>query len=224
MTTDPLDRPGLKTNADRCFDQLAHDTGKNPAVQWLDTVFTGRWALGTFRDAELVPGPKYTRPMIELIDQADDDDFDNAMIVTRSRLRRPRPVVAMTARTQSTDYYAVLGVSPDATTAQIKRAYRKLARQHHPDRNPGDPCAANRFQAITMAYEVLTDPDRRAVYDATRPVGPNTLLSSRRTMTRPSAASSRYWKTLWRIIRARHGELPPVVIIIASGTDRKQHV
>ena len=66
----------------RYFDQPARGTGKSPAVQWLETVFTGRWALGTFHDENLVPGPEYLRPMAELIDQADDDDFDNAMIVT----------------------------------------------------------------------------------------------------------------------------------------------
>jgi hypothetical protein len=129
----------------------------------------------------------------------------------------------MTTRAQSPDYYATLGISPDATITQIKRAYRKLARQHHPDRNPGDPCAANRFQAVTMAYEVLTDPARRAVYDATRPIGPNTL----HVPQDDDPAISGIVKALedtWRIIRARHGELPPVVIIIASGTDRKQHV
>jgi hypothetical protein len=64
------------------FDEFAQDNDKDPAVQWLETVFTGRWALSTFHDANLVPGPEYLRPVIELIDQADDDDFDNAMIVT----------------------------------------------------------------------------------------------------------------------------------------------
>ena len=49
----------------------------------------------------------------------------------------------MTTRTRPPDHYATLGVPPDATTAQIKKAYRKLARQHHPDTNPGDPSAAN---------------------------------------------------------------------------------
>ena len=67
----------------------------------------------------------------------------------------------MTTRTRPPDHYATLGVPPDATTAQIKKAYRKLARQHHPDTNPGDPGAATRFKTITEAYEVLTDPARR---------------------------------------------------------------
>ena len=59
------------------------------------------------------------------------------------------------------DYYTVLGVEPDATTAQIKKAYRKLARLHHPDTNPGDPQAAARFRDITQAYDILSDPKLR---------------------------------------------------------------
>ena len=75
----------------------------------------------------------------------------------------------MTTRTRFPDYYTILGVPADATLSQIKKAYRKLARQHHPDTNPGDHDAAERFKAITEAYEVLTDPARRKAYDATRP-------------------------------------------------------
>jgi molecular chaperone DnaJ len=65
----------------------------------------------------------------------------------------------------ATDYYAVLGVSREATADEIKRAYRKLARQHHPDANREDPNAAERFKEVTRAYEVLSDPDKRQRYD-----------------------------------------------------------
>jgi curved DNA-binding protein len=63
------------------------------------------------------------------------------------------------------DYYAVLGVPKTATQKEIKAAYRKLARQHHPDVNPGDKSAEDRFKQIGEAYEVLSDPDKRTKYD-----------------------------------------------------------
>ena len=60
----------------------------------------------------------------------------------------------MTASTA--DYYGILGLTPDATLADVKKAYRKLARQHHPDRNNADPRAIDRFRRITEAYEHLS--------------------------------------------------------------------
>ncbi|MDX1469712.1 MAG: DnaJ domain-containing protein, partial [Acidimicrobiia bacterium] len=65
----------------------------------------------------------------------------------------------------ATDYYKVLGVERDATTEQIKKAFRRIARETHPDANPDDPEAAARFRSAAEAYEVLSDPDRRARYD-----------------------------------------------------------
>lgn len=64
------------------------------------------------------------------------------------------------------DLYVVLGLSHDATEAEIKRAYRRLARRFHPDINPGDRMAAARFRQILEAYETLMDPQRRSRYDA----------------------------------------------------------
>jgi molecular chaperone DnaJ len=64
----------------------------------------------------------------------------------------------------ATDYYGTLGVNPDATPDDLKRAYRKLARQLHPDVNP-DPDAQQRFREVTLAYEVLSDPDKRRLVD-----------------------------------------------------------
>lgn len=63
------------------------------------------------------------------------------------------------------DYYQVLGVPRDATAADIKRAYRKLARRHHPDVNTGDAAAEQRFKAVNEAHEVLGDPTTRSRYD-----------------------------------------------------------
>jgi len=63
------------------------------------------------------------------------------------------------------DYYDTLGVRKDATAAQLKAAYRKLAMQHHPDRNPGDKQAEQRFKEVSEAYEVLKDEQKRAAYD-----------------------------------------------------------
>ena len=62
-------------------------------------------------------------------------------------------------------YYDVLGVSPQATEADIKRAYRALARRYHPDSNPDGPDAEARFKEVTIAYETLSDPERRRRYD-----------------------------------------------------------
>ncbi len=119
-----------------------------------------------------------------------------------------------------TDYYALLGIKQDATLRQVKSAYRKLAKTHHPDVNPGDVHAGARFRLITEAYEVLSDPRRRTEYDRTYTPPPDAGL----TLPAESPAASRLLAVLedcWTAIRRHHPEVPPVVVIIASGTDGK---
>jgi molecular chaperone DnaJ len=69
------------------------------------------------------------------------------------------------------DFYKILGVAKDASDAEIKKAYRKLARQYHPDTNSGDTAAEKKFKDISEAYSVLSDPDERQQYDAIRAMG-----------------------------------------------------
>ena len=63
------------------------------------------------------------------------------------------------------DYYDILGVVNSATEEDIKRSYRKLAMRHHPDKNPDDKDAEERFKEAAEAYEVLSDPEKRNIYD-----------------------------------------------------------
>src|SRR5919202_4307039 len=72
---------------------------------------------------------------------------------------------------QSKDYYAVLGVSPTAEQNEIKKQYRRLAKQYHPDANKNDPKAADRFKEISEAYNVVGDAEKRKQYDEMRRLG-----------------------------------------------------
>lgn len=76
------------------------------------------------------------------------------------------------------DFYAVLGVAKDVSDAELKKVYRKLARQYHPDSNPGDAAAEARFKEISEAYAVLSDPQERAEYDQIRAMGSGARFTS----------------------------------------------
>ncbi len=76
------------------------------------------------------------------------------------------------------DFYAVLGVSKDVSEAELKKVYRKLARQYHPDSNPGDAKAEAKFKEISEAHSVLSDPELRREYDQIRAMGSGARFSA----------------------------------------------
>jgi DnaJ-class molecular chaperone len=88
------------------------------------------------------------------------------------------------------DYYSILGVSRTATDKDIKSAYRKLARQHHPDVNPGNKAAEERFKEINQAFEVLSDADKRKKYDQ---YGENWQYGEQMAQAARQQATQRNW-------------------------------
>jgi curved DNA-binding protein CbpA len=90
------------------------------------------------------------------------------------------------------DYYALLGVPRNASDEDIKKAFRRLARETHPDANPGDPAAEAKFRQVAEAYEVLSDPERRRIARIGVPGAGTSWPGPRSTSpTRPSAVTPR---------------------------------
>ena len=129
----------------------------------------------------------------------------------------------MTASTA--DHYAILGLTSSATLADVKKAYRKLARQHHPDRNNADPGAINRFRRITEAYEYLSahvkDNAHRNGHSRPGPTAPPRADAGMPGGYSEAASHALTMLETWQSIRARHPGIPPVVIIIATGRDTR---
>ena len=120
------------------------------------------------------------------------------------------------------DYYATLGVAREASADDLKKAYRKLAMQYHPDRNPGDKQAEAKFKEVNEAYDILKDDQKRAAYDRYRPCGVRAGRRRRRLRAgstfRPAAgwatSSTRCSATSWAAAaaaqrRARRQRHPP---------------
>src|SRR5215813_8081280 len=97
--------------------------------------------------------------------------------------------------------YEVLGVKPGASADEIRQAYRKLAKQFHPDLNPGKPEAEARFKSISVAYDLLSDPEKRARYD--RGEIDESGAERPRYSYRPHAEGAQGWKY------QPHGEMDP---------------
>ena len=94
------------------------------------------------------------------------------------------------------DYYEVMGVPKNSTEDEIKKAYRKLAKKYHPDLNPGDKEAEQKFKEVNEAYEVLSDKDKRARYDQFGFAGVDPNFGGG---AGGRAARSRVWTSIWAI-------------------------
>merc|ERR1719436_1207996 len=98
---------------------------------------------------------------IEYVSSSGGSASSSANTEPRPEAATPKPK----ANVKETELYDTLELTPEASTAEIKKAYYRLARKHHPDKNSGDADAKVRFQAISEAYQVLVDEEQRARYD-----------------------------------------------------------
>ena len=98
------------------------------------------------------------------------------------------------------DYYDVLGVGRNADAKEIKRAYRKLAKKYHPDMNPGDKNAEQKFKEITEAYNILSDDEKKKLYDQYGFAAFEEGAGGRCLWRRPGIPwSGWFWQWIWRL-------------------------
>ena len=104
-----------------------------------------------------------------------------------------------TTPTKDKDYYGILGVKKTASADDIRKAFRKLARKYHPDVNPGDKSAEEKFKMLSEANDVLSDPKKRKIYDQVGFCTPTTSTRPRRKPTRAAAARPQTPSVAWAV-------------------------
>ena len=119
------------------------------------------------------------------------------------------------------DYYQLLEVDRSAGAEEIKRAYRRLARQYHPDVNGNDPASAERFKEINKAYSVLSDPDKRQRYDTYGEAGVEAPPARAATRSRPSAPPSTTCSASSSAAATRSGRPLPGPVAGPPGRDHR---
>ncbi len=107
------------------------------------------------------------------------------------------------ATTANKDYYGVLGVKKSASTDDIRKAFRKLARKYHPDVNPGDKGAEEKFKTLSEANDVLSDPKKRKIYDQLGFYSDNIDPATAEAYARGGGQPGHWPRRLWRRLSGR---------------------